>query len=459
MTKITHAGYDTRPDFRLFISLFSIALPIILQNLTQSFINMLDTIMVGSLGAVSIAAVGLGNQIYFMQTMILFGISSGGAIFIAQFWGKQDSSGIRKTLGLSLFLALVISLIFMAAALLIPEQLLGLYTKDAEVITAGSAYLRAVAVSYPITALSFVYSQALRSTEQVRLPMAATIVSLGINGGLNYLFIFGVGPFPAMGVVGAAIGTIFARAVELIILLSVSYRRQYVAAGSLSELLSFNRMLVRQYAFISIPVIINEALWGGGITLQNAIFGHAGTAAITAFNISGTIAQLTWVFFIGCGNAAAIVIGKQIGMRDYIRAKKSANTFSLYMTLFACLFALLLIPLSWVLPLLYKVDAAILHQATAMLMVLMVSYPFKSFNMCMVVGVCRSGGDTIFAAVCDVLFMWTIGIPLGAFAALELGLAPWIAYAFLLSEELIKAALGLWRLRSGKWLHDVTENL
>ncbi len=452
-----HTALNTKPDFSLFKSLLFTAAPIIFQNLTQSFINMLDTIMVGRLGEVEIAAVGLGNQIYFMMTMILFGIASGASIFIAQFWGQKDVAGIRKTLGLSLSAAGIVSVLFMAAALAVPKTLISLYSADTAVIKEGGAYLRAVAVSYPITAVSFVYAQALRSTEKLQLPLAAAVASLAVNGLLNYLFIFGVGPFPELGVVGAAIGTVAARVIELALLLFVSYRRRYPAAGTCRELFSFNGYLIRRYIIIAVPVIINETLWGGGITMQNSIFAHAGTDAIAAFNITGTISQLTWVFFIGCGNAAAIVIGKRIGEHNDVLARKSANTFALYMPLFACAFALLLLPLSRLLPLLFKVSPHIIEQAAAMLYVLMVSYPFKAFNMCMVVGVCRSGGDTVFAAVCDVAFMWLIALPLGALAALYLHAPAWIVYCCVICDDWIKAALGLWRLRSGKWLHHVTE--
>ena len=192
-------------------TLLTIALPIILQNLMQSLVNMLDTIMVGQLGAVAIAAVGLGNQIFFLLNMILFGISSGAAIFVAQYWGKRDIAGVRRTLGLALTLAVVVATLFMLAAMIAPYFLIGLYSNDPLVIQEGGKYLQLVAISYPITAISFVYAQAFRSTEHVRLPMVATLISLTANAILNYLLIFGIGFFPAMGVQGAAVATVVSR--------------------------------------------------------------------------------------------------------------------------------------------------------------------------------------------------------------------------------------------------------
>ncbi len=420
-----------------FKNLVIIAVPIILQNLMQSFINMLDTIMVGQLGATEIAAVGLGNQIFFILNMILFGISSGAAIFIAQYWGKKDIPAIRKFLGLALTLALGVAVLFTAAALIAPERLIALYTNDPAVIKSGGEYLRTVAVSYPVTAVSFVFAQAFRSTEHVKLPMTATIISFAVNGVLNYIFIFGAGPIPAMGVTGAALGTVFARLIEFVILVFTAYSRSYEAAGPLKELRAYSGYDIRRYIKIALPVVINETLWGTGVTMQNSIFAHAGTDAIAAFNITGTISQLTWVFFIGVGNAAAIIIGKKIGAGNADEAYEYANTFAVLMPLLAIPIGIWLLPLSKTLPVFFKVEPHIITQASIMLLLLMCTYPFKSFNMCMIVGICRSGGDTVFAAVCDVLFMWIIALPAGAVAALVLHASPLLVYICKLSDDLI----------------------
>lgn len=439
-----------------FSMLITIALPIILQNLMQSLVNMLDTIMVGQLGSVAIAAVGLGNQIFFLLNMILFGISSGAAIFVAQYWGKKDIPGVRRTLGLSLTLATVVATLFMLAAVIAPFFLIGLYSNDPLVIQEGGKYLRLVALSYPITAIGFVYAQAFRSTEHVRLPMVATLISLTANAILNYLLIFGIGFFPAMGVQGAAVATVVSRSIELIILVGIGYKKKYEAAANFKEIISFDMGFAGRYIRIALPVIFNETFWGLGITLQNSIFAHAGTDAISAFNICSTISQLTWIFFIGTGSAAAIIIGKQIGAGQRELAIKSANTFSWFMPVLAAVVSIALIPLSKMLPIFFDVEEEILQQARMMLMVLMVSYPFKSFNMCIIVGVCRSGGDTVFAAIMDVLTLWVVALPIGYITALVLGLEPWMVYAFILAEEPIKTIMGFIRLRSKKWLHDVT---
>ena len=441
----------------MFKSLFVIALPIILQNLMQSTVNMLDTLMVGQLGSVEIASVGLGNQIYMLLNMVLFGISSGGAIFIAQFWGKKENSGIWKMEGVMFSFSIVIALIFTFASVFFPKFLIGLYSKDFHVIEIGARYLRIVAFSFPFFAMSFAFSMALRSTEHVKLPMIATMISLVLNAILNYLLIFGIGFFPSLGIVGAAIATCVSRIVECFILFIVAYSKKYEVASSVKNLFSFTFFEVRKFIKIAFPVIINEAIWGLGTSMHSLIMGRTSTEAISAFNITGTISQITWVFFIGVGNAAGIIIGKKIGEGNETEARKYANTLSWFMPVMAIFIGLLLIPISKFLPFMFNVEANILVQAKMMLMILMCCYPLNAFNMCWVVGICRAGGDTVFAAIIDVCFMWIIAIPLAACVAYFTNVQPYIIYICLLSEQIFKAIVGFYRIKSGKWLHNVVE--
>ena len=441
----------------MFKSLFVIALPIILQNLMQSTVNMLDTLMVGQLGSVEIASVGLGNQIYMLLNMVLFGISSGGAIFIAQFWGKKEKSGIWKMEGVMFSFSIVIALIFTFASVFFPKFLIGLYSKDFHVIEIGARYLRIVAFSFPFFAMSFAFSMALRSTEHVKLPMVATMISLVLNAILNYLLIFGIGFFPSLGIVGAAIATCISRIVECFILFIVAYSKKYEVASSVKNLFSFTFFEVRKFIKIAFPVIINEAIWGLGTSMHSLIMGRTSTEAISAFNITGTISQITWVFFIGVGNAAGIIIGKKIGEGNETEARKYANTLSWFMPVMAIFIGLLLIPISKFLPFMFNVEANILVQAKMMLMILMCCYPLNAFNMCWVVGICRAGGDTVFAAIIDVCFMWIIAIPLAACVAYFTNVQPYIIYICLLSEQIFKAIVGFYRIKSGKWLHNVVE--
>lgn len=434
-------------------SLIAIAIPIMLQNLLQTFINMLDTIMVGQLGSVEIAAVGLGNQVFFVLNMILFGISSGGAVFIAQFWGKKDITGIKKSLGIMLFLSVIVSGVFTILCLLIPHTIIGLYSPDPQVIELGAQYLRIVCLSYIVTAISFAFTLAFRSTEHVRLPLFTTACSLVTNVSFNYVFIFIFG----WGVKGAAAATVFSRFVEMIVTLSWSYAHKYEVCGKITDFFRFDRGFVAKFLKIAIPVIINESFWGLGQSVHNGIFAHAGTDAITAFNITGTISQLTWVFFIGLGNGMSVIIGKMIGEGKIDLAHGYARRSLWFMPLTGAIIGTLLMPLSKLLPIFFNVSPEIIETASKMLVVLMCAYPFNAFCMNWVVGVCRAGGDTVFSAVWELVTLWLISIPLASVAAFVFKLPPVLIYLCLQSESFVKAILGLIRVLSGKWLHDVTK--
>ena len=439
-------------------TLFSIAIPIILQNLLQTFVNMLDTIMVGRLGAVSIAAVGLGNQIYFMLAMVTFGVSSGCAIFISQFWGAQDFKGIRKSFGIMLFVCGAISLVFMTLSLLIPEKLLGLYSNDEAVIREGVRYLKVVAFSYPVMTISFTCQMAFRSTERVVLPMVTTAISFVLNIIFNFLLIFGCAPLgiSPMGVAGAAMATVIARATECVITLAWSRAKKYEVISHLRGLLGFDRAFIAKLFKVALPVLLSETLWGLGITTQNSIFSHAGTDSFAAFSIMNTVSQLTWVFFIGMGSASSVILGKKIGAGEEAGARAYTNRFCWFMPLMGAIIGLFLFPISRILPFVFNVEPEIIAITQSMLYVLMCMYPSRAFNMLIIVGVCRSGGDTVFASIIDNGWMWLIALPLGLVATFVWHFPAWAILICLESEQLLKSVCGVWRVKSGKWLHNVT---
>jgi putative MATE family efflux protein len=286
--------------------------------------------------------------------------------------------------------------------------------------------------------------------------MITTAIALGINVVLNYIFIFGAGPVPAMGVEGAAIATVIARITEMIILIAVIYGRKYVMAASFRELTAFNPAYIQRFIQICSPVILNELLWSLGIATQSVIFARTGTGAIAALNITTTVSNLTWTLFMGLGNGVAVLIGNKIGEGDEKTARDYASRiirFSPLVALGACFF---LIPFSRLLPFIFNVDPAVLASASIMFIVLSISYPFRSINMAMVVGICRAGGDTVFCAIYDTVFMWFFALPLAAAVSYFLHAPAWAIYICICSEEVLKTLIGIWRYRSGKWLHNVT---
>lgn len=425
--------------------------------------------MVGQLGYLEIASVGLANQIFFILVIVLFGTVSGGSIFISQFWGKKNLAGIHMTMGIIFILASFVSVLFFCAALFFPEFCLSIYSNDKDVIRQGSEYLKAIAPSYIFTGIGLAFSQAERSTERVKLPLIATGSSVIINAVLNYLLIFGVKfdgitdvqgvvLIPPMGIVGAAIATDIARVVEFIILVAVPFIRKYEIAAGLKKYFSIQTDFLPRYIKVCLPVLVNEILWGFGTSMQSSVYAHSGTSVIAAFNITSTIANLVWTFFIGCGCAAAIIIGKKIGESNHDEARYLAKKISAFMAVMGFCLGLLLIPLSFCLSFMFKVEMQVLKMAQIFLFMTAILYPFCAFNMCMIVGICRSGADTLFGMFIDVGFLWLFCLPMG-FCAVNFWNAPfWLIFIFLRFDDILKTGFGLFRLFSGKWLKDVTVN-
>jgi len=444
-------------DDRIFYkSLFLIALPIMLQNLFNSLVNMVSIVMIGKLGTVEIAAVGLGNQVFFLLNMFLFGICSGGGVFTAQFWGKKDIAGIRKNLGLCLSLTILTSALFTAVCMAAPGFVIALYSNDSAVIACGAQYLKAVAPCFLPFAISFSFTIVMRSIEKVRLSMTTTFITISLNLALSFLFIFGIGPLPALGVVGAAIATVIARLVEMIILVSVSYGKKYALAGTPAELFGFDGFFIKRFFAIALPVMINEILWSLGVSMQNMIFARTNTDALAAFNITNTFSQLIWVVFIGLGNGVAVLIGKKIGEGKDGIARDYASRITLFAPLLAFTLSFMLFPLSRLLPLFFNVGGNVFSITGMMFVILAISYPFRAFNMSMIIGVCRAGGDTIFSIFYDISIMWLVTLPLAAAASFVFHAPAWVIYLYLCTEDPLKLAMGLWRLKTGKWIHNVT---
>jgi putative MATE family efflux protein len=436
--------------------LVRIALPIASQNLISASVNMIAMVMVGSLGAASLAAVGLGNQIFFLLMLFLFGVSTGGGVFTAQYWGKRDDAGLKRTLGISLLIGLAAALIFTLAASAFPRFLIGLYSEDGEVIALGAGYLRIVALSYLPTAVSMVLGQSLRSTEEVRLPLLATGLSLLLNILLAYVLMFGKLGLPALGIEGAAWATVVARLVEMGIIVGFSIARRSPVVGRIAELLDWRDAWPSRFLAVAWPVILSEVTWSLGITLYNVIFARIGTGAIASYNVVNTVSQLALVLIFGTANAAAVMIGKKIGEGRRDLAFTWAKRFALLAPALGLVMGLLIVPFRAALPLLYKLDEAVLTEAGTMLFVLAATFPFKVFNLNLIVGICRAGGDTKFSMYYDLFGVWGLGVPLSALGAFVWGFPAWAVFLLTTTDDIAKSFVGIWRLFSRKWMRDVT---
>jgi putative MATE family efflux protein len=446
-------------DSAYFKTLMRIAVPIASQHFITSSLNAVDVIMIGQLGETAVAAVGLANQVFFLLILLLFGISSGAAMFTAQFWGKEDIESIHKVLGIGLMLGIASSLLFSFAALVFPEFILSIYSKDPAVIALGSTYLRRVALSYVFTSITFSFASVLRSTENVKLPMFVSIVALSINTVLNYLLIFGNFGFPKMGVEGAAIATLIARSLECVTLLTLTYRLRTPVAACLSQLLGFNRDFILRYLKIALPVMFNEMMWSLGITVYNIVYARIGTESIAAVNISATIENMAFVLFIGISNAAAIMIGKRIGANEEDQAFiYGRRTLMLGMAGAVLVGIIILVGKDAVLSL-YQISETARQYASLILTITSFVLWIRVSNMIMIVGIFRSGGDTRFSFILDVGSVWLVGVPFALIGAFVFHLPVYGVVLMIMAEEVVKMFIGFWRFSSRKWINNLTQKM
>jgi len=442
-------------DKTFFSALFKLWTPIALQQLIFSLLNFVSTMMVGQLGETSVAAVGLAGQIFFLFQLLLFGISSGSAIFIAQFWGKRNLKNIHRVLGISITLGLMGTLVFSIIAILFPQWAIGVYTTDPGVITLGSEYLRIAGLQYFFVAITTSYAVTLRSTGNVRMPVTISIFALGLGAALNYVLIFGQFGMPALGVQGIAIGSIIARVIECALLLTLTYTTHSSAAASLREMLSFDRGFLTSILKTMLPVVLNEILWSLGISLYSLIYARIGTESVAAVSIAASIENLAFVPFIAVANSAAIMIGNRIGADEEHKAMEYAMRFWRMNIIASILMgSAIFISADSVLGF-YNIDATTTQFARNVLIVMACAMWIKVSNMLLVVGVLRAGGDARVSALIDVSPLWLVGLPAAALGGFVFGLPVYWVYLLTISDEACKLILAAWRVISKRWINNL----
>jgi putative MATE family efflux protein len=435
--------------------LIKLALPIMLQGLFTVLGNTITTLMTGQLGDIPLAAIGLTNQLYFILTLVSFGIGSGSAIFTAQLWGKKNSKDISRVLGVSVSLGLIVGTIFTLVALLLPETFLRLFTTDEEVIALGINLLRIVAPSFLITPITYIYSLVLRSTGNVRLPMQSSIVGVILNILLGYMFIFGKLGVPALGAQGAAYANLTARILEGLLLVYLSYYLKTPLAAKIRQMLSFDRTFLKKVLSKVFPVMVNELLWSVGISTYSAIFARISTEAIASISIKTSIEDLVFVPFLGIIHACSIIVGNAIGSGKQEESYNYVRQSSvLTIILGAIVGSLLILGRGWIASL-YNITDTSAFFTRNILAILGAVLWLRAVNTLFYLGMMRSGGDTRFAYWMDVGAMWLIGVPSALLAAFVFDLPVYYVYLISMSEEVVKLVVSLWRFRSRRWIHNL----
>jgi len=424
--------------------------------------------MVGTLGQDSLSGVSLANTPFFVAMLFVFGLQSGGAVLISQYWGKNDHRTINRVMGISWYLACILSTIFAAVVFFFPEQIMSITTNKPELIAVAARYGKVVAVSYALNSFVTVLTGTLRSCEKPLFGTGVVISGVFANVFFNWVFIYGKLGAPAMGIEGAALGTVLARCVELLIVICylIFYKKKPFKL-ELRYILTPGKTIFRDYMKYAAPVMLNETLWGLGASVYPVIYGHmiAANDIVAAFALSGNVERIITISVFAMAHSAAIIIGTAIGSGGKKEeVVELGKTVSLISTLVGLVSGLLLVLLTFIVirPVVFPMFTLTTNSQRIAMMALLVSgsmMMFRAFNATLIVGILRGGGDVKYGMYLDLAIMYFWAIPLGALAGLVFKVDILWVYLLIVSEDLIKSIIGFIRFRSGKWVRNVTRDM
>lgn len=441
---------------------FALTLPLVLQNLITSSLSMADTFMVGLLGTVELAGVTLANIPFFVVQLFFFGVQSGGTVLISQYWGKGDRGSINRVLGLSWYVTGAVALTVALAMLAAPVQIMSLFGNDPAAVAVAAKYGRIIGMAYLLNGLNLAYVGALRSMEQPKIGTWMLGASMVTNLFLNYVLIFGKLGAPRLGVEGAALATLISRVLESVIVVGHILKNKHFRL-ELSLVLRPGREMVRKLIKYSAPVVVNETLWGFGTSIYPIIMGHmpGSTEILAAYTIAGNVDKLVMVAISGLCVSSTVIVGKEIGAGRTDRVYSISWALNFLAMACGAVFGTALAVMAhlwfphWLYPL-FQMSARTQELVKMMLTIIGATLFLRGFSHVTIVGVLRGGGDVKTATLIDLLPLWLVSIPLAAVMGLWLNLGPVWVYIAMSVDQVIKLLMGVPRIRSRKWINDVT---
>lgn len=442
-------------DGELYKRMFRIAIPISMQQLITVGINLMDTIMLSSMGDAQLSGSALAGQFITLFQICCMGIGMGASVLTSRFWGMQEKDSLRKAVTIMLRFGLVFATAFTLVTAAAPEWIMRIYTSDPELISNGVIYLNWMVPTYYCMGLALTCTLVLRSVGQVRVPLVCSIIAFFVNVFFNWVFIFGKLGAPRMEIAGAALGTLIARVFELCFICGYFFFKDERIAYRFRHLLTKCRDLVGEYFRISIPVLISDALLALGNNAVAMVMGRIGAAFVAANSVTTVVQQLSSVLTTGISNASGIITGHTMGQGDYEKAQRQGYTFLGMGFLIGCFAAVVIQIVRGPIINYYQVTPEAKLIAKELMDAISINVVFLAMNSILTKGVLRAGGDTKFLMAGDILFLWIASIPLGALAGLVFHWPAFWIYTMLKIDQIIKCVWCFFRLKSGKWLKKI----
>lgn len=442
-----------------FKNMARLALPIAMQQLLVSCAQLVDTAMVTRLGNVVVSSVGVSSRWIFLMNLFYFGISSGAAALIAQFWGAKEKKNIQKSYGIALIFGAAVAVAFNIAMFFFPEYMIRVFTGEQAVIETASEYLKIVAFMGIFSAFNQITCTALRSTERVNPPLFTSIASVAANTVLNYILIYGKLGLPALGIRGAALATLISTAFQSVLLFIVLRTSKEIFNDRIREFFKVSRAFVKRFSIVCLPVVMNEVAWAIGTNIYAMVFARQGSELYAGYTIFSSIEQIAFVFFVGICHACSIMTGKTIGEGDDTGAYKLAKKFVIMTPVIGIITGWVLIFLrNPLLSLLHIETQTAFDLASQLILLYCLWLPIRNIPYTLIVGTFRAGGDTKIGIILDCLSVYLISVPV----VVVLGLVIKVDFVYLLlamylCEDIPKTILSLIRFKSKKWIKNLTE--
>jgi putative MATE family efflux protein len=446
-------------DKEFYKKLLKLGLPIALQQLLYSVFGVVDTAMIAQLGADSTAGVGAGTRWFFFLIVISLGLIAATTSLVSQYWGIKDFFNIRRATGMSLAFSMSIALIFTIITFSMTENMINAFTDDPAMISEGAAYLKILSLGFVVWAFNFVFSAALKATECVRIPLFASIVSIIANVFLNWVFIFGNLGAPKMGVAGAALGTVISFVLNMIIMIFAVIIKKHRIIKNIRHYFAWTKDFYKKFAKIMTPALVNEILWVSGNMVYSVVLGRYGNTNYGAYTIFSNVEGMFFTFFIGLSSACSILIGKELGRGEVEKGWNHAVKNMIIAPILAIVLGVILIVVRYpIMSLMMIPDQNMVDMSAKLLLYYAIASPIRIIPFMTIVGIFRSGGDTMSGLWVDTLNVWFVGVPITLFVGFVLK-APF-EYVFLamFTEDIFKSIFCIRIFVKRKWLNQLTKD-